>query len=1062
MTVNGRKGFGIKRLVFRGSLILFACLLMFGSLANSPAGASTQNTRNAQGQFGAPLHASNAPRAEKPTAKAQPNAIEQGATPTAGATEAATQTPVDGETPLAAGTALATETPTPAPTDTLTAEPTETPTPAPTETETPIVSATATQAPTDIPTEPVTETPTPVATETVTPPTETMTPDTTETAVATETVPVTVTPEPTETETVTATDTPTATETITPTVTVTPVPDYSLDLAIAPDELAIAPGKTAAYSVVITNTGSVTTTFALSAENSDEKNFASEFETTEFSLAPNQAGTTILNVSADPTAAAEAENQTTVRASADHFDYASATVTTRILTVEFNRALSGPGTSAHYAAPNTNTEIQIGVRAAKSQHAAILTDTLPRTWQVLDAGDATVKVIDDDTQKLEWRVGGLDAGAVLTKTYTVLSPAQESEIPDLFQTTLKQNSAKISAEPWSITVRHPLARTHFRFGWNLPLDKMRFIAHTDEPANAIPRYQPFRVRFQILNAQNEPVRWVPRLEWSDAPDGIFKTVAAQLPVNGEPFYTRVVGTVYDDATLPTDDFGTTWDNDHLPQRGVIFTLQNPAHELTLAPNSFTEVEFSVRGTKDAAYLGTYYFRLSDDDRVLSGDAAPLVLAPQPELQLSEPQYSGIKPDGTKKLRRLAELAESGSAADPVHVRSSLTGAMCTDCHRSHTAVNKNVSPTNGAQSALCFTCHDGSNTKNIAAQYSDSNVPANDVASGAFYAHQATVATSHTAAQYDEFGETINRHSECGDCHNSHNADSSPAAQTANGYTVSGAEKEISGVGVSGAARTLTWKSSATYEYELCYKCHSSYTGLLSYPEPSGGITDVAAEFNPANGSFHPIEAVGTNNSITMTLSLAGTSPYKLWNFGPTDLVRCVNCHGDYRLANPSNPPMAGARLAPHTSKNRGVLMNNYRDRVLKSQNDPYAKNDFALCYQCHAEAPFVDISGSPLPETNFSQHGFHVSNIANNPAGNLQTGTSIDAASDGQGNALCAECHFRTHGQGATTGNSAGSRLVNFAPNVQPNSVNILEWDPNARTCSLSCHGADHKAAGY
>ncbi len=39
-----------------------------------------------------------------------------------------------------------------------------------------------------------------------------------------------------------------------------------------------------------------------------------------------------------------------------------------------------------------------------------------------------------------------------------------------------------------------------------------------------------------------------------------------------------------------------------------------------------------------------------------------------------------------------------------------------------------------------------------------------------------------------------------------------------------------------------------------------------------------------------------------MALSLAGTSPYKLWSFETDETVRCLNCHGDSDLANPATP----------------------------------------------------------------------------------------------------------------------------------------------------------------
>ena len=78
--------------------------------------------------------------------------------------------------------------------------------------------------------------------------------------------------------------------------------------------------------------------------------------------------------------------------------------------------------------------------------------------------------------------------------------------------------------------------------------------------------------------------------------------------------------------------------------------------------------------------------------------------------------------------------------------------------------------------------------------------------------------------------------------------------------------------------------------------------------------------------------------------------------------------------------------------------------------------------------------------------------------------GLSIDTPGDGQGNALCAECHFRLHSTTFAVGTPSYSRLVNFAPDVLP-FKGKLEWTSTSvghGTCTLTCHGHDHDAQGY
>jgi predicted CXXCH cytochrome family protein len=399
----------------------------------------------------------------------------------------------------------------------------------------------------------------------------------------------------------------------------------------------------------------------------------------------------------------------------------------------------------------------------------------------------------------------------------------------------------------------------------------------------------------------------------------------------------------------------------------------------------------------------------------------------------------------------------------IHGPYSLTATQCGICHRGHEAQAPNLL-VKGSQSTLCLTCHDGLGaSSNVKAQY-DLVRPVNNPAAREYYSHDALAPSNHTQSALDEFGGVSNRHSECADCHNSHKARSTNSTQLADGWDASGRLTGVSGVsvvnGAADSAPTYTFLDGATKlvtrEYQLCFKCHSGSTTLTSNAglKPSQYALDKGVEFNPNNASFHPVEAAGKNDTPAMAASLAGTSPYKLWNFDVNSTVRCLNCHASG--ATPA--PAAGASLPPHTSVNRGILLNNYKDRVLKSTNEAYSAGDFALCYSCHAEAPFKD-GGSNA--TNFSLHAKHVSSLEGGSGG-----TDIDTAGDGQGNAICAECHFRLHSTTNKVGTQTvpGTRLVNFAPNVQP-AGGTISWTPGTTgsgSCTLTCHGKTHTGYGY
>lgn len=529
---------------------------------------------------------------------------------------------------------------------------------------------------------------------------------------------------------------------------------------------------------------------------------------------------------------------------------------------------------------------------------------------------------------------------------------------------------------------------------------------------------------------------------------------------------------------------------------------NPAPAMTLVGHGFTEVSFTIRATADAAWLATYTVGLSNGGTPIPGvGVATLVMRDRPPVVLSPGQQAGIDVGAPIPLYRLVvlgavsaptlgEIGPDPLAVEPLagevfaaglsgppftspHGPYTLTTDACAACHASHTAQGPMLLVSPEPLAGMCLSCHDGTGAlTDIAAQYSDPAVPANDAVTGSWYSHPATTLSNHTSDRDPgEFAGVLNRHTACTDCHQPHLADATLAGETAAGWTASGALMGAAGVsvqnGAAGAAPIYTLNATSSLEYELCFKCHSGFTQLNPQTgPPSTWALDKAVELNPANLSYHPIEAPGTNQTPKMDANLAGSSPFKLWNFTSDSTIRCVNCHGDSRLANPASPPAAGARLAPHAVANRGMLISPLRDRALKGPSEAYAAADFALCYVCHAEAPFVDTSESSRADTNFRFHGLHVADLRFfwGPAGG-----TVDDDGAGRGNALCAECHFRTHGTTyAVDGQVPASRLVNFAPNVQPYDgwdpayAGELLWDAPTRSCTLTCHGVPHRGRSY
>ncbi|MEO6143869.1 MAG: cytochrome c3 family protein, partial [Dermatophilaceae bacterium] len=454
-----------------------------------------------------------------------------------------------------------------------------------------------------------------------------------------------------------------------------------------------------------------------------------------------------------------------------------------------------------------------------------------------------------------------------------------------------------------------------------------------------------------------------------------------------------------------------------------------------------------------------------------------------------PLASGSLSAATVLPAGAVEIPITSAATGSPH---DMAAAQCGTCHRGHAAKGPSLL-AQSTQSALCFSCHNGTAGANVAAQYALAR-PVNDPAAREYYSHDEptpAVTPAPTQPGLDEFNGVSNRRTQCADCHNSHQANGTDSIETPDGWTASGRLAGVSGVSVeNGAAGTapkytllsgldtnVVTANLVTREYQLCFKCHSGSTTLLPpiVGKPSKDALDKGVEFNPANPSFHPVEAKGTNDTGKMTDSLAGSSPYKLWNFNVGSTIRCLNCHAGGATDPTATPPLPqpGSSLAPHTSSNRGILLENYRDRVLKpsaaasATDAAYSAGDFALCYVCHAEAPFAnknDPADGSSNATNFKLHGLHLTGLATKG----DKGTDIDTAGDGQGNAICAECHFRIHSTTNKVGDQAisGKRLVNFAPNVLPVAAGgTLSWTagtPGGGSCALTCHGKTHTPGDF
>lgn len=363
---------------------------------------------------------------------------------------------------------------------------------------------------------------------------------------------------------------------------------------------------------------------------------------------------------------------------------------------------------------------------------------------------------------------------------------------------------------------------------------------------------------------------------------------------------------------------------------------------------------------------------------------------------------------------------------------------CLNCHTAHGARDGQGLVPNleyYREEALCLACHDASGPART-------NLLAETQKAGRH--PTTTVSAVHQPREGSTPGNfgLGKRHAECTDCHNPHALKSTDKlAGTSRIQVTNGAAGSTPGYTFVPGTNTGPVK-----EYELCFKCHSSWT-----TQPAGQ-TDLAKVLNPNNASFHPVEAAGKNTTSAMTASLAGGTG--LPHLTTSSVLTCADCHNSEAIPTtvslvalydggvPSGPHGSNAGASNPALSN--VLLRAAYRVTLKASGAAYAASDFTLCFICHAQGPFNTTNKDARADTNFSLHGFHVRGMS------------------GAGNALCRECHSNTHGpRGAAWAANAGyARGVNFSPNVTGSSTSAPTWTPGS--CNLRCHGQDHNPETY
>jgi predicted CXXCH cytochrome family protein len=353
-------------------------------------------------------------------------------------------------------------------------------------------------------------------------------------------------------------------------------------------------------------------------------------------------------------------------------------------------------------------------------------------------------------------------------------------------------------------------------------------------------------------------------------------------------------------------------------------------------------------------------------------------------------------------QRYAESAHGNSPAvvwpgPRPPARPSTDAGKCVNCHDPHGVkdaggVVPHLLRLRGADQ--CLACHRGD--------------PGPDVASALTKAYRHPLVEDPPLASFGQgaragaaqpFVET----GTCGACHNPH-----VAAGEALSPSTAGTSRSLLGVqrvrpsgGSATGARAFGFVPATdtvlVREYEVCFKCHSGAAG-----RPARGV-DVAAALNPANPSFHPVEAQGRNRGIDRRAFAQG------WN--AERLVTCSDCHG------PDEELLRG----PHGSSYAHILR---RRHPVGSAEEQVLETD--LCFQCHAYRTYGESQGAA--HSRYPGHASH--------------------AAKGYGCWACHEAH--------------GSATLPALLALRPSGMAAYAQDAAGGTCTATCHAKTPQKATY
>jgi len=349
---------------------------------------------------------------------------------------------------------------------------------------------------------------------------------------------------------------------------------------------------------------------------------------------------------------------------------------------------------------------------------------------------------------------------------------------------------------------------------------------------------------------------------------------------------------------------------------------------------------------------------------------------------------------------------------------------CEICHTSHAAQSQDMLLLYPTEAEVCELCHGSTSLPgdpHSLATASKGILAQTEKMSG----HRMNTLYMPAKAKMSPLFQTDQNRSNgvtCADCHNSH------AVSVKRGHAPRDGRVRGSMKGVSGVDRNGLKVSSATYEYEICFKCHADSESQPAYIARVVVTNDKRLQFDAMNPSSHPVTGRGRSQNVP---SLPSELAPELT---VASIISCMDCHSDD----------GNRSKGPHGSSYAPIL----RDRYETADHTPESYQSYALCYRCHNRTNILsDVSFQKKIMKTTASGGGHSGHLANR--------------------APCSACHD-AHGvndSGTRTGDH--TNLINFDTLIvqaKPGTAFPIfrQRGPFSGSCTLVCHGRVHQNEFY